>query len=263
MENSSSDSIVPPSKPKTNDNVQSILRAFELLEHLANANTEVGITQLAENSGLPLPTIYRLIQTLVTGGYVKQGSSRRYGLGARLIRLGEKAGIALGSSIKPYLAKLAELTGETTNLALLDADEVVYVAQVPSKHSMRMFTEVGGRVHPHCTGVGKALLAQLPEHEVMSILSRTGMASHTPTTITNPEVLLKQLDQIRHQGYALDEGEQEIGVHCIAAPIPWNLAKAAISVSGPTSRISPETRNQIIPLLKATAQEISSSYKNS
>lgn len=260
MENSSSDLITSSPKNKANDNVQSILRAFELLEHLADANGEVGITQLAESSGLPLPTIYRLIQTLVTGGYVKQGSSRRYGLGPRLIRLGEKAGIALGSSIKPYLLKLAELTGETTNLALLDADEVVYVAQVPSRHSMRMFTEVGGRVHPHCTGVGKALLAQLSEEEVSSILSRTGMDSHTPATITDPKILLKQLEQIRHQGYALDEGEQEIGVNCIAAPIPWNLAKAAISISGPISRFTPETRQQIIPLLKATVQEISSSY---
>ncbi len=262
MENYSSDLITSPPKTKTNDNVQSILRAFELLEHLADANSEVGITQLAESSGLPLPTIYRLIQTLVTGGYVKQGSSRRYGLGPRLIRLGEKAGIALGSSIKPYLFKLAELTGETTNLALLDADEVVYVAQVPSRHSMRMFTEVGGRVHPHCTGVGKALLAQLSQEEVISILSRTGMKAYTPTTITDPKILLKQLEQIRHQGYALDEGEQEIGVNCIAAPIPWNLAKAAISISGPISRLTPETRQEIIPLLKATVQEISSSYSN-
>ena len=144
--------------------VRSLERAFELLEHLADGGGEMALTELAEASGLPLPTIYRLMRTLVNRGYVRQEPSKRYSLGPRLIRLGETAGRLLGSWAQPVLAELVNEVGETANMAVLEGDEVVYVAQVPSRHSMRMFTEVGRRVRPHCTGVGKALLAQLPTY---------------------------------------------------------------------------------------------------
>ena len=142
--------------------VQSLERAFDLLERMADAGGEVGLSELAASSGLPLPTIHRLMRTLVSCGYVRQQPNRRYALGPRLIRLGESAARLLGTWARPYLARLVEETGETANMALLDGDEIVYVAQVPSKHSMRMFTEVGRRVLPHSTGVGKALLAHTP-----------------------------------------------------------------------------------------------------
>ncbi|MEU8139438.1 IclR family transcriptional regulator, partial [Streptodolium elevatio] len=143
--------------------VQSLERAFDLLEVLADAGGVLGLSDLAARSGLPMPTIHRLVRTLVRLGYLRQDASRRYTLGPRLIRLGETAGRLLGSWARPYLAELMESTGETANLAVLESGEVVYVGQVPSRHSMRMFTEVGRRVQPHCTAVGKALLAQLPE----------------------------------------------------------------------------------------------------
>ena len=102
------------------------------------------------------------MRTLVNRGYVRQEASRRYTLGSRLIRLGETSSRMLGTWLRPFLAQLVRETGETANLAMLDGNEVVYIAQVPSPHSMRMFTEPGRRVLPHCTAVGKALLAQLP-----------------------------------------------------------------------------------------------------
>ena len=138
--------------------VQSLERAFDLLERMADAGGEVGLSELSASSGLPLPTIHRLMRTLLASGYVRQQPNRRYALGPRLIRLGESASRLLGTWARPYLAELVEATGETANMALLDGDEVVYVAQVPSRHSMRMFTEVGRRVLPHSTGVGKALV---------------------------------------------------------------------------------------------------------
>ena len=164
---------------------------------MADAGGEVGLSELSASSGLPLPTIHRLMRTLVACGYVRQQPNRRYALGPRLIRLGESAARLLGTWARPYLARLVEETGETANMALLDGDEVVYVAQVPSRHSMRMFTEVGRRVLPHSTGVGKALLAQLPDDEVRALLARTGMPAATEKTITTPEGFLAALAQVR------------------------------------------------------------------
>lgn len=231
--------------------VQSLARALELLERLADTGGEASISQLAASSGLPVPTIHRLLRSLLRGGYVRQEPSRRYSLGARLIRLGEVAGRALGTNFKPHLVALAEATGETSNMAILDGDEVVYVAQAPSRHSMRMFTEVGRRVHAHSTGVGKALLSRLSDGEILAIAARTGMPKQTPNTITDSAVLLEQLGQVRLRGYAIDDEEQEVGVRCIAVAAPLGTLIVAVSVSGPRARIDSEAIRRIIPLLKS------------
>jgi len=241
--------------------VQSLDRAIVLLDLLADAGGEVGISRLAELSGLPLPTIHRLMRTLVTHGYVRQEASRRYALGPRLIRLGESAARQLGTWARPQLVELVAAVGETANLALLEGDDVVYVAQVPSTHSMRMFTEVGRRVFAHCTGVGKALLAQLPAETVQEILARTGMPAQTPHTLTDPATLLRELAQIRQQGYAIDDGEQEVGVRCLAVPVLGAPAMAAISVSGPAARLTDEVFDRIVPLLRRAAEQLGSSFR--
>jgi IclR family transcriptional regulator, acetate operon repressor len=236
--------------------VQSLERAFDLLERMADAGGEVGLSELSASGGLPLPTIHRLMRTLVSCGYVRQQPNRRYALGPRLIRLGESASRLLGSWARPYLAELVEATGETANMALLDGDEVVYVAQVPSRHSMRMFTEVGRRVLPHSTGVGKALLAQLPADQARALLARTGMPAVTAQTITDPDAFLAELDRIREQGYAVDDNEQEIGVRCLAVNVPGSPTAAAISVSGPAGRLTDTAQNGIIPVLRDVAGKL-------
>ena len=237
--------------------VQSIERAFDLLEMLADAGEPVGLSELATVSGLPLPTVHRLMRTLVTRGYVRQETSRRYTLGSRLIRLGETSSRMLGTSLRPFLAQLVRETGETANLAMLDGDEVVYIAQVPSPHSMRMFTEPGRRVQPHCTAVGKALLAQLPPGGARALLERAGMPAYTPATITDPDLLLAHLEVIRKQGYAVDEGEQEVGVRCFAVAVPDAPGSLAISTSGPQARMTDDAAARIVPALRRTASEIS------
>jgi IclR family acetate operon transcriptional repressor len=233
--------------------VQSVDRAFELLEILADAGGELGLSQLAETSGLPLPTIHRLMRTLVSGGYVRQRQSRRYALGPGLIRLGETAGQTLGAGARPYLAGLTDAVGETTNMAILDGDQVVYVAQVPSRHPMRMFTEVGRRVDAYCTAVGKAILAQLPPESVDQLLSHTRLRPQTERTITTSGELHRELEIIRNQGYAVDDGEQEIGVRCIAVAIPGAPTGSAISISGPDARMSGLDIDEVVPLMRSTA----------
>ena len=236
--------------------VQSLNRAFALLEHMAAAGGDVALSELATRSGLPLPTIHRIMRTLVGSGYVRQLPSRRYALGPRLIGLGDAASRMLGEWARPHLAHLVDEVGETANMAVLDGDAVVYVAQVPSRHSMRMFTEVGRRVPVHCTGVGKALLAQLPPERVSALLAGTGMPAQTPHTITDPERLTRELDRIRHQGYAVDDAEQELGVRCVAVAVPGGPSMTALSVSGPESRVTWAAVERIAPLLREAARAL-------
>ena len=234
-----------PARTTPSGGVQSLERAFDLLELMAAAGGEVALSRLAAESGLPLPTIHRIVRTLVASGYVLQMPSRRYTLGPRLIGLGASASSAVEAWASPHLRTLAEASGETANLAMLDVDRVTYVAQVPStRHTVRMFTEVGRRVYAHCTGVGKALLAELPDDDVRDLVGAAGMPATTEHTITDVDDLLEELGRIRQRGYAIDDGEQEVGVRCVAVAVPGSLG-SAISVSGPASRV---TRSAVAPL---------------
>lgn len=239
--------------------VQSLRRAFGVLEALADAGGASSLSQLASQAGLPLPTIHRLVRTLVELGYLRQEPSRQYALGPRLIRLGETSSRMLGTWARPVLVDLARETGESANLAVLDGDQVVYVGQAQSHHSMRMFTEVGRRVSPHCTAVGKAILALLSPDQVQALLRRTGLEAYTPRTITDPDAFATALRRIREQGYAVDDEEQELGVRCVAVAVPDAPARIALSVSGPTSRLSEERVSYTVPLLHKAAHDLSQS----
>ena len=152
---------------------------------------------------------------------------------------------------------LVDKLGETANMAVLDSDMVIYVAQVPSPHAMRMFTEVGRRAHTHDTGVGKALLGELGDEQVRSIVSRQGMPTPTPYSIGDVDSLLSDLDKIRARGYAIDEQEQEIGVRCFSMAVPHAPTPTAISVSGPISRVDEAFGERAVPLLRQAAEAIS------
>src|SRR5262245_31108054 len=241
-------SSVPP--------VQSVARAFELLEVIADTGGMANLSDLPRDVGLPLGTIHRLLRTLVDLGYLRQQPSREYALGPRLIRLGESSSQLVGPWARPYLASLVDALGETANLAMLDGNQIVYVAQVPSRHSMRMFTEVGKRVSPHCTAVGKAMLSSLPRTQVDAILRAGGMHSYTDSTITDPVSLADQLELVRDNGYATDEGEKETGVRCVAVPVLGAPARMAMSISGPAPRMTDTLVERAVPVLVSTARAL-------
>ncbi len=243
-------------KQRSSGGVQSIERAFTILETLATGGGVMGLSALATESGLPLPTIHRLVRTLVDLGYMRQEPSRQYALGPRILLLAESASSMLSSVARPHLAQLVDDLGETANLASLDGDEIVYIAQVPSRHSMRMFTEVGRHVLPHCTAVGKAIMAHMPPAQVRDLLRRTGMPRHTEHTITDPDVFAGQLREAAELGYAMDDGEQELGVRCVAVAVPGVRSHLAVSVSGPAGRMTPETVQRAVPLLTAAGQAL-------
>ena len=218
--------------------VKSVERALDVLEVLSAVGGEVRLSELASRTGLPYGTIHRLLRTLVSRGYVRQNTDRRYVLGAGALRLGEAAERLLALSARPYLARLVEVSGETANLAVADGDTAVYVAQVPSPRRLRMFAEVGRHVLPHCTAVGKVLLAARPDQEAEQVLRRTVLPRRTPHTVTDPNAVLDELAKVRAQGFAVDRGEEEVDVHCVAVPVlSQGRTVASMSISGPARRI--------------------------
>lgn len=219
--------------------VQSVDRAFAVLEALASADKPLGVGDLVGLTGLPQGTVHRLLQSVQQRGYVRRDAARKYSLGTAAMRLADAAQRALARSARPFLDQLVALSGETANLAVLDGDDVVYVAQVSSPHTLRMFAEVGRHVPPHSTAVGKVLLAAMPRERALAVVRRTGLPARTPATITDHDAFAAELDRVARQGWAADEEEQEVGVRCVAVPVgPARSAVAALSLSGPADRFA-------------------------
>lgn len=248
----------PSSQPAARSGgVQSLGRAFGILEAMADAGGMISLSQLAEQLALPPATIHRLIRSLVDLGYVRQEANRQYSLGPRLLRLSAESARRIGVWAGPALARAVERVGESVNVAVLEGDHVTYVAQAqPRTTLMRMFTEVGRRVLPHGTAVGKVMLAQLPDDDVLALVARTGMPRLTEHTLTSPEELLDDLRLTRRRGFATDEEEQELGVRCVAVLIPGAPRAMALSMSGPSARMDDEAVRQGVEVLRETAREI-------
>ena len=249
-------------EPQAPSHVQSVERALDLLEALAASPTEQGVSALGAKVELPYATIHRLLTTLVSRGYVRRvSSSRKYLLGPQLVPLGDAANKVFRGWTTPYLKQLAEMSGETANLALLDDTHAVYLAQVPSRHQLRMFTEVGNRVLPHSTAIGKVLLAYSDEAEIERVIRTNGLPAYTENTITDRAGFFAALKTAREEGYAIDEQEQELGVVCIAVPIvSGERPVAAVSISGPAGRLGPEQRERIIPNMQAIAKDLENEW---
>ncbi|AWS48281.1 IclR family transcriptional regulator [Streptosporangium sp. 'caverna'] len=236
--------------------VQSVDRALDVLEALAMQDGEAGLSEIAARTGLPYGTIHRLLRTLLVRGYVRQESDRRYALGGALVRLGGVAERMVGVWAQPYLTRMVELSGETANMAVLEGDFIVYVAQVPSPRRLRMFAEVGRRVLPHSTAVGKVLMADRADAEVTSLIRRTGMPRRTANTITDLPGMLAELRRVRERGYAMDLGEEELGVHCLAVGVRDGARTvAALSVSGPAERINALDREHLAEGMRKIAHD--------
>jgi IclR family acetate operon transcriptional repressor len=133
---------------------------------------------------------------------------------------------------------------------------VVYVAQAPGRHSMRMFTETGRRAAAHSTAVGKAILAELSDEAIDAMFGPSGMASQTQNTITALPMLKRELRAVRRRGYAIDEEEQEIGVRCVAVAVPDLTILGAVSISGPVGRMAEDVIDAAIPKLRQAAARL-------
>lgn len=242
-------------QPRSPGAVQSVDRAIDVLEALARSEGPVGVGELAVATGLPQGTAHRLLRSLQTRGYVRNDASRKYSLGASAFLLGDAAQRSLARSARPHLGALVALSGETANLAVLEGDDVVYLAQVPSPQTLRMFAEVGRHVPPHSTAVGKVLLAGMPRERAIGLLGRRGMPPVTPHTITDLPAFTAELDATAAGGWAADEEEQEVGIRCVAVPVGRDgRVLAALSLSGPAERFAGAQRPGLIDQMRTVAE---------
>lgn len=226
--------------------VQSIDRLFDVIEVLSVHPRGMALTELAGRVGLHASTTHRLLAALSERGYVqKDAETGRYRLTMRLFEIGSRVvnGMNLLSVSRPYLEHLADLTGETIHLVARDGHEVVYLYKEDTRESVvRMASFVGLRNPMYCTGVGKSILAYLPEPEVADIWLHTDITRFTAHTIVEYSDLIADLVKVRQRGWAVDREEHELGVLCVAAPI-LDFRQApigAISISAPSARMSEE-----------------------
>lgn len=225
--------------------VQSVERAFRLLELLGSADDFLPISDLARMSELSLGTTHRLLDTLVRLEYVERDPfSRRYTLGSKSLQLrGAVIGhMNLGMQAMPVMKALMQQVNETVHLAVLNDGEIVYIDRIEGLHTQGMYTRIGKRAPAHCTALGKVLLAFQPEAAWREIVARRGLRAFTPHTITTVAALERELAKIRERQFAIDEQEVELGIRCVAAPVRdySGSVVAAVSISGPTTRILPQ-----------------------
>lgn len=237
--------------------VQSVDRVLDILECLATQPRPMGISEIARETGLAQGTVHRLLASLVSRGYVRRDVDRRYGIGMAAAGLADSARNGLIAGAEPVLRDLVDTTGETANLALLDGDQMVYAAQAPSPHTLRIFAEVGRRVPLHCTAVGKAALATLPDARGQALLARRPLEARTEHTLTTVEAVMSDVGRVRDLGHAVDEQEQEIGVRCIAAPLTGLAGiTAAVSVSAPTERLPEDAVRTVARAVRRAADRL-------
>lgn len=222
--------------------VQVLDRSLAILDVLANAREDSSLAELADKVKLHKSTVHRLASILERHRIVERDArSGRYRLGLRLFELGSiaMARFNIRDRAQPYLEKLLYEVDETVHLCVLDAGEVLYLDKMEPVRSVRMASYIGRRNPAHCTSVGKAMMAFLPEKETDDILRQHGMKRLTPKSITSPAELKADLKQIRDRGYAVDNEETLEGVICVGAPVLDHSGRpiAAISISAPSFRL--------------------------
>jgi len=254
---------MPTGNERKTKTVQSVDRTLAILEALASNREPISLTMLSVKLGLNISTVHRLLNTLIIAGFVEQEPNQgHYRLGLKTFEIGNAAlyNLDIRSIAKPYLKDLVDRCGETANLSVLNHGDVVYIDQVESPNIVKMFAQPGTRGPAYCTASGKVLLAALTPGELNQIIKETRFIKYTSSTITDPQALVNEIDKVKEQHYAIDFGELEEGVQCVAAPIRNHEGKtiAAISVSGPDSRISQVfPQGEIIRLITEAANRIS------
>jgi IclR family acetate operon transcriptional repressor len=238
-------------------------RLLDVLDAFVELNGPVTLSDLAERLQLPKSTVHRLLAILKEAHYVEQTQDRdRYRLGVSAFRLGAVAlrSHSLVQIAHPFLKALTDQTGETVHLATIDADKVLILDRVESDLQMiQAVSRVGARTPLHATGVGKALLAWLPEPELDAILGRLKLTPLTANTITDRAALKHELAEVRAMGYAVDRGESLEEVRCVATVIRDIRQRpvAALSITAPTNRLPPSRLPELAKLARAAAEHIS------
>jgi IclR family transcriptional regulator, acetate operon repressor len=245
--------------------VQSLSRALSIVNALARDDDGLTLTDLAHTVGLPPSTVHRLLTTLEEERFVRFDREisrwvvgvQAFIVGSAFLRSREVVALA-----RPFLRQLMEESGETANLAFEDEGEAVYMGQVESRQLVRAIAKPGGRVLMHGSAIGKAMLAAMPASAIGAILQRHGLPRLTEHTIDTPARLRLHLEEIRARGYAIDDEEYVLGMRCVAAPIydEHGGVAAAISLSGPTARVTADRLAMLGGLVRKVAGQLTAEF---
>jgi IclR family acetate operon transcriptional repressor len=246
---------------KTEQNtIQSLDRALGVLDHLAHTGGGT-LSELAKGSNQSPATLYRVLSTFQLHDITEfDEASQLWQIGPSAYRIG--AAFLRRSSVmersRPVMRKLMQDTGETANLGVVRADMVMFISQVETHESIRAFFPPGTQSQMHASGIGKALLAFFPPDRLDAWLKSQELTRYTDKTLTSRDALLRDLESIRTRGFSHDDEERNIGMRCIAAPVfdTFGEPVAGLSVSGPTSRMTRGSVEDVAKLVRAAAGEV-------
>lgn len=247
---------------RTEDIDSAALRAFAVLERIAAAAQPPTLEDITRATGLPKPTVFRILRLLVAGGLVqREVHEKRYALGAR------SAAFALDVQMqspqraerRAILARLVETIGETCNFTMLDGEEVLYLERVETSANVRLHMKAGSRVPLHCTASGKLLLSALSAARVHRLLGDGPLLRYTARTITDPAALDRELQAVRANGVGTDIGEYLVDSVCLAVPVRDARGRvcAAVAVHGPAPRMTLRKGYGFVPAMQDAAAAIS------
>jgi len=236
-------------------------KALLVLDQVAAFGRPVRFSELQQDSRFPKATLYRLLQTLTSQGMLRHDPGQgTYTLGVRLVRLAHAAWqtTSLAPVARPHIDALSAKLGETVHLAQLDHAQVLYVDKRNADVPVEMYSQAGKVGPAYCTGLGKAMLAFLPEAELAAILAQQSFHRFTPNTLCDAAALRAELALIRDRGYAFDNEEHEPGILCIAMPVrlPGGHVLGALSVTAITARRTLTELAALAPALAASAAHI-------
>lgn len=239
--------------------ISKVLRIFEVL---SASPAGLQLREIAEQAAINKSTAYRFLAHLESERYLFRDDSGAYLVGPRLVQFGSSSTyqMTLRKISRPVLQDLRNKTGETVNLGILDGQDVFYVDVVQSRNPFRMVSRIGSSRPIYCTAMGKTLLAFLPAQEKEHVLSSLRFQRFTPHTITKLEQFKEELAKVRQCGYGLDDEEATPGARCVAAPVLLEDEKvvAAVSVAGPTIRITTDRIPVFVEVVRAAGRTISS-----
>lgn len=241
--------------------VRSVVRSLTLMRYIAASDNGLTLTEVADKSSLPASTTHRLLTTLESERFVRFDTSAglwQVGVNAFMVGTAFTRTRNLLSLAKPYLRRLMEKTGETANIFVETGGMAVCLDQVESRYTMRAITQVGGRLPIHCSGSGKVLLAFMSQERRYKLVQDTPLIPVTGNSITDPERLMRHLEDVARLGIAIDNEEHAEGLRCVAAPIfgESGLPVAAVSASGPVSRLTNDKIEEISQHIREIAQAI-------
>ena len=237
------------------------LRLFGLLELIASKDAFVSLQGLTEETGLPKPTLHRMLQQLEGAELlIRQADGRHYGTGSRLRRLAENLllNATQHGARHAVLRNLVEELGESCNVTALSGNEIVYLDRVETTEPLRFYLHAGSRVPVHCSASGKMIISQMTVGQRRKLLAHAPLQRHTPNTITNLELLEKQLDEVRDEGFGIDDEEFLPGLVCVAVlvPSPAGRSNLCVAVQAPVVRLSAERAPDMLPALRRAAHAI-------